>query len=276
MMKIGVRAHDFGRREPETLSQAIKEAGFDAVQLALTKAIDGIGGFREVTSAHLSAVGESFRKNGVEISVLGCYIEPALPDREARLEQVASFLLGLEHAKALDVAVVATETTHFDPAPANQPRREAAYQNLKDSVLRMVEKAEKLDVQIAVETVAEHTLHSAAMTRRLLDEVDSEKLRVILDPVNLLLPGDEARQEAVYRDFLEQVGGEIAALHMKDVVFEGGEKIWRRMGAGIVEYGHLLSWLRENKPDLSLLREHVKMDSYAADIAVMRELAGQG
>ena len=37
-MIIGMRGHDFGRMEPRALALAIREAGFEATQLAFAKA----------------------------------------------------------------------------------------------------------------------------------------------------------------------------------------------------------------------------------------------
>ena len=37
-MIIGMRGHDFGRMEPRALAAAIRETGFEATQLAFTKA----------------------------------------------------------------------------------------------------------------------------------------------------------------------------------------------------------------------------------------------
>lgn len=275
-MKIGVRAHDFGRHSEKELPRVLKDAGFDAAQLAITKAIDGINSFNEISPQLLEDIKRSFAESNVEISVMGCYVEIGYSDRDERLRQVDTFLTGLEYAKELGVTLAGTETTNFDPDPQYESEREKAYQSLKDSVLRMAEKAEKTGVQIGIEPVAEHTLNTAALTRRLLDEVGSDKLKVIFDPVNLILAGTANRQEEIYKEFFTAVGDEISAVHVKDVVFENGEKIWRNIGDGIVRYDVIFEWLHANKPDIALLREHVKMDSYMKDIEAMRRLAKLG
>lgn len=268
-MKIGARAHDFGRHSESELPRIIKDAGFDAVQLAITKAIEGISSFDGVTTRLLENIRRSFAENNVEISVMGCYVEIGSTDKDERLREVDRFLTGLDHAKELGVSLAGTETTNFNPAPEYESGREAAYQGLKDSVLRIVEKAEKVGVQIGIEPVADHTLNSAALTKRLLDEVGSDKLKLIFDPVNLILSDTAKRQEDIYKEFFDAVGDKIAAVHMKDIVFENGEKIWRNIGNGIVNYDVIFEWLHLNKPDISLLREHVKMDSYKTDIEAM-------
>jgi len=270
-MVIGARGHDFGRHSPGEFPKIVKEKGFDAVQLALTKAITGIEKFSDITDKHLEQVQEHFAKHNLEIAVLGCYIEPSLLDNEKRAEQVMHFKNGLTHAKKLGVGVVGTETTNLD---INSKEREKVYQVLKDSVLRMVEHAEKENVCIGIEPVAEHTLNSVELTQRLLDEVNSKKLKIIFDPVNMILPTTVQNQEEIYKEFLTVLGDKIVALHMKDVVMENNEKVWRNIGQGVVNYQPIFEYLHKHKPDMRLLREHVKMDSYEVDLAAMKMLGG--
>ncbi len=276
-MKIGARAHDFGRTNAHDLSKVVKNAGFDTVQLALTKAIIGINKFSDVTEQHLEDIYKSFSNNKVDIDVLGCYIEPSLLDDELRLKQVESFKLGLKHAKALNVPVVGTETTKFDPTPQNELfhlPREATYKKLLDSVLRMTECAEALNVVIGIEPVADHTLNSATLAQRLLDDINSNKLKIIFDPVNMILEHNVNNQDDIFADFIKILGEHIVAVHVKDIVFEAGEKCWRNIGEGIVNYSPIFEWLRKNKSNMPILREHVKPSCCVADVFAMRKLAG--
>jgi len=271
-MKLGVRAHDFGKMVPSELAKTLKGAGFEAAQLALTKAIDGIDSFDDITPEVLDDVLRFFEESNVEISVLGCYVEIGQPDKELRLIEVEKFKKGLEYAKILGVNFVGTETTSF--SPDMEYMRESAFRGLKDSVLRMAEKAEQLGVSIAIEPVAEHILDSAILTRRLLDEVGSERLKVIFDPVNLILTRDDiCNQEKIYSKFFDIIGADIAALHVKDIVLsESCEKIWRNIGQGEIAYEMIFERLRKYKKDIPILREEAKTDSYKTDIEEMRRL----
>ncbi|MCL2853214.1 MAG: sugar phosphate isomerase/epimerase [Defluviitaleaceae bacterium] len=270
-MKLGMRAHDFGRFEPSDLAKKLHEAGFETCQLALTKAISTVTAFSDINLLVLENVRRSFSDNNVEIGVLGCYVEIGHENKDSRLAEVKKFLTGLEHAKELGVRIAGTETTHF-PASLDI-KREPAYENLRDSVLRMVEAAEKLDVNIGIETVADHTLNSALLTRRLLDEVSSKKLKVILDPVNLILTQQDIdNQDEIFKNFLNIIGTSICALHVKDIVFNNGEKLWKNIGQGDIHYKPIFKWLQENNNDLPILREHVKPSSCETDVHAIRKL----
>lgn len=278
-MKIGCRAHDFGRWSEEELPRKVRDAGFEAVQLALTKGIEGIETFNDITPARLERVRKGFDDAGVEIAVLGCYIEPSLPERDARLEQVGYFLSGLEYAKALGAPIVATETTWFYPEVVGEAARETAYADLLDSVRRMAECAEKLDVDVGIEPVTVHTLNSAKLARRLLDEVGSDKIKIVYDPVNMIpeenLEKQVTRQEEIFAEFTSLLGKEIRAVHLKGMAVEHGKKVWSNIDKGVMRLQMVVDWLKRHYPDITLLREEVIPDSAAQDLAALRALAGR-
>jgi len=268
-MKIGVRAHDFGRfSDVARQAETIKKAGFDCVQYAPAKAIEGLEHFDAITPEVLREVKAAFALHDVEITVLGCYIEPSLPDEQERLNNVRIFKDNLSHAKFLGVPIVGTETTGLN-IHATEAERESAYARLKDSVLRMAEKAEAEGVFIGIEPVAEHTLNTPQLTRRLLDEVGSKQLKVIFDPVNLVLSHTIGQQDAIFNAMFDLLGEEISVMHIKDTVMEGQTKAWRKIGEGAINYALIFDWLKKHKPEMRLLREDVKMDSYKEDIAAM-------
>ena len=266
-MKIGVRAHDFGRHSIEELPKIIKSAGFDCVQLALTKAIKGIDNFSAIEESHLEHIREHFERNSLDITVLGCYIEPSISDRESRLANVAIFQNHLAYAKALGVHIVGTETTYMAPNTA-EDEREKAYQLLRDSVLRMAETAEKYGVNIGIEPVADHTLNTPGLTRRLLDDVGSQRLKIIFDPFNMLLPETVGSQEQIYKQMFDLFKEHIVVMHVKDALILNNEKVWAKIGKGIINY----EFIMERIPHINLLREGVEMDSYKEDLEAIKTI----
>ena len=51
-MKIGVRAHDYGKMEIERLAAVLHDEGYQAAQLALPKAFSGIDTYDDLTPEH--------------------------------------------------------------------------------------------------------------------------------------------------------------------------------------------------------------------------------
>ena len=130
-MKIGIRAHDFGCLPPVRLAEKMAAQGVEAAQLAIPKAIAGVESYAQVTDGLLREIGAAFREHHIDIAVLGCYIEPSLPDEAARKAQLDTFRLGLRCAAELGAGCVGTETTLFSGPEQERP---AAYDILRRSV----------------------------------------------------------------------------------------------------------------------------------------------
>ena len=150
-MKIGIRAHDFGCLPPVRLAEKMAAQGVEAAQLAIPKAIAGVESYAQVTDGLLREIGAAFREHHIDIAVLGCYIEPSLPDEAARKAQLDTFRLGLRCAAELGAGCVGTETTLFSGPEQERP---AAYDILRRSVDAMLNDAAKLGVTVAVSRTA--------------------------------------------------------------------------------------------------------------------------
>lgn len=272
-MKLGMRGHDFGKAAaPEALAAKITAAGFETIQLAIPKAIEGVGGFLDVSPALLDEIRQAFAAYHLGIAVLGSYIEPSLPEEALRLGQVEQFLKSIEHAAFLGAPVVGTETGGMAPDTPDAVREEA-FQRLLDSVRRMTAHAEKHNVLVGIEPVAEHTLNTPRLARRLLDEVSSPALAFIFDPVNLLRPGMENEQNALWDEVFTLLGDRIAAVHVKDTDMANNAKGWCPLGEGVVNYRMIFDWLKTNKPDIALLREEVRPESAERDLRFLKEMS---
>lgn len=66
-MKIGVRAHDFGRREIGEMAGLLHDEEYEAAQLALPKAFMGIESYDDITPEKLEQIRTSLKSR---ISIL--------------------------------------------------------------------------------------------------------------------------------------------------------------------------------------------------------------
>lgn len=271
-MIIGMRGHDLGRMEPVQLAEAIASHGFAATQLAFGKAfVQPPEAY--MTDEGLAAVREAFASRGIAVPVMGCYVSAS--DRDpAKLEAAkAKFAAHLRASVTLGALCVGTETTHFT---FDESERESAYARLLDFTRAAVAVAEACGAIVGIEPVAYHTLATPELTRRLLDDVPSDHLRVILDTANLVPPG-ESRPEAQH-DLLERAlslfGNKVCVLHVKDGVWNSENK-WenRPLGEGIMDWPTLLPRLCAHNDSLCALREGVWPGRADEEYAIMRRWA---
>lgn len=267
-MKIGIRAHDFGKSTPEKLAEKLQNAGVEAVQLAIPKAIEGIESYADVTDTVLNRIKNSFEAAGVEISILGCYIEPSLANKAERLAQVEIFKKGIYCAEALKAGCIGTETTLFS---GEEGQREKAFGFLQASLDEIFPVCQQHKVLLAIEPVAVHTVNNPAMVRRLIAEYKSAPLGFILDPLNLLVPATVERQHEIMEEAINVFGERIAAMHIKDATILEDWFLPCPLGEGVMQYGPVIvPWLKATKKDIPLLREEIKPEFAKQNLNWMR------
>ncbi len=260
-MRIGCRAHDFGRLPPEALAAAVAAQGLTCVQLAPAKALPDVAWRAgELTPALASRTAAAFARCGVEIAVLGCYVNPLHPNPDTRRELLSLFKEHLQVASDFGCGLVALETgsvnADYSPSPAN--RSEAAFDDAVRSFSELAEAAEAAGVAVGVEAVASHVVSTPAKLRRLLDRAGSPRLRVVLDPVNLLEAENWTRQAEVYREALSLVGDRVAVLHLKDFAVTDGAPRPAALGrGGRVDLAPVLEWACGCRPDCCALLEEI-------------------
>lgn len=267
-MIIGMRGHDFGRMQPAELADAIHSAGFRATQLAFAKAFTQPAA-SYMTPAALEQLRDTFAAKEIAVPVMGCYVSASDRDSAVLTAAKAKFSECLRASKLLGALCVGTETTHFT---FDESEREAAYARLLDFTRTVVQEAEACGAIVGIEPVAYHTLNSPELTRRLLDDVPSDHLRVILDLANLLTPSTtspEAQREMLER-CIACFGPKVTALHVKDGLFNAEGK-WenRPLGQGVMDWAHLMPRMREHFDHLCALREGVWPGMAAEECAIM-------
>ena len=278
-MRIGVRAHDFGRLPVETLAERIAGRGLSCVQLTVSEAIAGL----EVAPGRLNPglanhIGETFRRHGVQIAVLSCYINPIHPDPAERGRQIGLFKEYLRFARDFGCGLVATETGSLNPDFSFHPENhsEASFQTMLRSVGEMVEEAEKWGVGVGIEGVAHFVASDPRRIRRLLDSLPSDHVQIVFDPVNLLTPDNHPQQDRIIEESFDLFGDRIAAVHAKDFRVEDGRLRTVQPGEGRLNYRLLVRLIEARKPHLNVILEDTQLPALETSLRFLRGLANGG
>ncbi len=243
----------------EARAAKAREEGFCCVHLALSKVIKGVtfdeSALTEGLAMHTRRV---FAQNGLDVAVLGCYLNLAHPDPE-KLRDIQSRYYGhLRVASLMGAGVVGTETG----APNAEYKMDANTHSDEalDVFIRglapVVECAERWGVSLAIEPVWKHIVYDADRAMRVLDAIKSPNLRIILDPVNLLYAGNADERERVIGDAIEKLGERVAVVHLKDFVREGDELRSIAAGTGEMDYAPILRFMKERKPYIQATLEN--------------------
>ena len=271
MKKIGVRAHDYGKMEPEKLAQVLHEEGYQCAQLALPKVIAGIDSYADITLNHLERIRESFTKWNVDIPVFSCYMDLGNPDPDVRRYALDTMKKCLAYSKEVGAKVVGTETAY----PRLTPEAKKIWHPfMMDSIKAAVEEAARLDVKLAIEPVHSHPLQNLETVLEVFDTInDPAHLRMIFDMSNLLPSPDTTDQNKYWNEWLKETGKYIEACHIKDFVLDvNSEYRGTLLGEGVLDYGPLSEWLAQQTKDMYLLREEMDPATAKVDIAFLKKL----
>ncbi|QEN04317.1 sugar phosphate isomerase/epimerase [Thiospirochaeta perfilievii] len=277
MLNIGVRAHDFGKLSVSDLSDRISKYGFNSIQLALKKAIDGIDDVNGILSPGMgNYIRDKFYKNGINISVLGCYINPVHPNMDIRKRHLDSFVEHIRFASSFGCSIVGTETGSTLPncGFTQDIYKESTFIDFIESLKVLVEAGEKFGVTVAIEGVADkHTIFSHERMMRVLELIPSPNLGIIYDPVNFL-PNDKLdKSDELMIEAFQLFSHKMVAIHAKDYVIKNGVKDGTiPSGKGRLNYELLFSLINKHKPYIHTLLENNGPDTIEDSFNFIKKL----
>jgi L-ribulose-5-phosphate 3-epimerase len=274
-MNFGARAHDFGKLTLEELSPLIAAKGASCIQLALTKVNAGISEEPgQLSPSYASHVAEIFRRHGIRIAVLGCYINLIHPDLTERKKLLERFKELLRLARDFGCSIVGSETGSVNTDYSFNPEShgEKPLQTLIGNVAELVETAEKFGVCVGIEGVAKHVANTPERLHKVLEAVDSPNLQVIFDPVNFLTAENHQNHKAIISEAFDRFGPKIQIIHAKDYVVENGQIKTVPAGKGLLNYEFFVKLLQEHKPNIDIMLEDTKPEFFEGSMAFLREL----
>ena len=250
-MQIGLRLHDAAKLPLEERLAVVRKQGFTCGHLALSKVLDKqLAQAEALTPGYAMYLKRLFEKNELDIAVLGCYLNLANPNPEKLKEIVEKYKAHIRFASHLGCGVVGTETGAPNEEYKHEPacHTEEALQLFIQNLRPIVEYAEKMGVIFAIEPVWKHIVCNPARARRVLDEINSPNLQIILDPVNLLDISNYQDQVAIVEEAIELLGKDVAVVHIKDYVVKDGKLDSVAAGTGMMNYDAIIKFIKEKKP----------------------------
>lgn len=250
-MQLGIRFHDTKVLPLEERLAEVNRQGFSCVHLALSKVIKENSVAPEaLTPGYAMYLKRLFGAQKLDIAVLGCYLNLANPNPDKLSEIVEKYKAHIRFAAHLGCGVVGTETGapneeyKYEPACHSEEALELFIKNLRP----VVEYAEKMGVIFAIEPVWKHIVCNPVRARKVLDEINSPNLQIILDPVNLLDISNYKDQVAIVEEAIDILGKDVAVVHIKDYVVRDGKLESVAAGNGCMDYTAIMKFIKERKP----------------------------
>jgi L-ribulose-5-phosphate 3-epimerase len=280
-MNFGVLSVAFGECTYQELAQRIQRNQFDATHLELTLINNVDHRLGKLSTGLANVIAEEFERAGVRIPVLGCYVNLIDVNLERRKEYIGQLKEHLKYARDFGASAVTTETgtanrnSPWEHHPDNQ--NEANWKLLKSVVEEVVEVAEKFGVSLGLEGYYNNVINTPERMQRMLEEVPSMNLGIVMDPCNYIHAGLAERQQEVMAEAFTRLGKHILIAHAKDIIFKSADtseehrEIQPAAGTGILDYATYMKLLHQYKPQIKIFLEHLKEEQMSTSIAYVRE-----
>ena len=243
-MQLGIFAKTFSVHGALPVLQAVKAAGYDCAQfnlacLGLHSMPDEIGdGVAETIAAAASA-------SGVNIAAVSATYNMIHPDFRQRADGMRRLALIIAQARAMGTALVTlcTGTRDAQDQWRHHPDNDGveAWRDLVTEMAKALELADRYDVNLGIEPELANVVSSAAHAKRLIGDLQTERLKIVLDPANLFEIESAARRERLVAEAVELLGGRIAMAHAKDRDASGK---FVAAGRGVIDFRHFIKHLK--------------------------------
>jgi len=218
MNRIGIFAKTFPGETAADVLGAARAAGYACVQFNLSCC--GLPAMpNHLAEETVAAIAAASRDTGVAIAALSGTYNMIHPDPARRAQGLARLEVLLSRARAMGTGLVTLCTGTRDPLDQwrGHPENAApeAWADLLNEMAKAVALAERHGVDLGIEPEPANVVNSAARAARLLRALPSPRLRIVLDPANLVAEGG-ADQDRIFETAADVLQGRIALAHAKD------------------------------------------------------------
>ncbi len=244
-MRVGIFAKTFAGTDPQTVLAAAAAAGYRAVQHNM--ACSGMPSMPDsVPEGTAAAIRDAAERTGVAVIAISATYNMIHPDRSVRTRGHASLERIAAVARDVGSPLLTLCTGTRDPADQWRHHPDGgtpkAWADLCESMAAALRIADRYGVDLGIEPELANAIDSAARAHRLIAEMGSPRLKVVLDPANLFEDEPTDRQREIVASAFRLLAGRIAMAHAKDRTATGG---FATAGTGVLDYPSYLRCLRD-------------------------------
>lgn len=245
-MTIGIMAKTFVRPTLEATLDAVAAHDIRSIQFSFSCA--GLPDLPDQINPDLcDRIRQGMATRGIAMAALSGTFNTIDPDRHRRQDGLRRLRELASACQRLGTSVITLCTGTRDPENMwrRHPGNDApeAWEDLLASMRQAVQIAEETGVTLAFEPEVSNVVDTAQKARRLLDEMRSPRLKVVMDGANIFHRGELPCMREVLDEAFALLGPDIALAHAKDLDRDG-EAGHLAAGTGLLDYDHYLSLLR--------------------------------
>ncbi len=244
-MRPGIFETVFQRPTLEEAFASVRDTGFLSVQFDFASA--GIGSQPEaVPTGVAQSIRDAADRAGIGIAAVSGTFNMIHLDQGERAAGLASLAAISESCAMLGTGIVTlcTGTRNTESMWRGHPDNgsSSAWADLLDTMSAALATAEQYDVRLVVEPEPANVASNADRARRLLDEMAHPRLKIVLDPANILAGDPDRSPEAALEHAFDVLGDDIILAHAKDLDAQGQ---FCAAGTGIVPWNRYCRLLED-------------------------------
>jgi sugar phosphate isomerase/epimerase len=271
-MRIGIMDGTVVRPTLSETLDAVLDFGIYHMQFDLGRA--GLAELPERLDPDLyDRIRNEFDARNMAIAALSGQYNMIHPDVQKRQDGLQRLRVLASACDRLGTSVITLCTGTRDPNSMwrRHPDNDSpgAWTDLVASMRQAVQIAGEYGVTLAFEPEVANVVDSPHKARRLLDEMGSPYLKVVMDGANIFHAGELPRMREILDEAFALLGKDIAIAHAKDLDRDG-EAGHLAAGKGLLDYEHYLSLLSMLEFDVSVILHGLTESELPDSLAFIR------
>ena len=246
-MEIGIFAKTFVRDSLEAVLDAVVAADLTAVQFNMICVLE-TSLPDEINTMTTERVRRAFSQRRLSMAAVSgtCnLIHSDLEQRQTGIERVKTLIRA---CNALGTSIVTLCSGSCDAENMwrahpdnNKPQ---AWSDLLKALAELLPVAEKYGITLGIEPELANVINSAQKARRLIDELGSSQIKIIMDGANLLGANQLPQMQQILSKSIDLLAKDIVMVHAKDLAADSAQG-HVAAGQGCLDYDHYLACLEK-------------------------------
>lgn len=219
----------------------------------------------------------TFESHQVAFNAVAGHFNMVHPDEAIRAAGLHSLRVIAGACAALGTSLITLCTGTREPSsmwrfhPENSTPE--AWRDLTAALETALEIADEYDVTLAFEPEVNNVVDSAPRARRIIDEMGSPRLKVVIDGANIFHAGELPHMTRVLTEAFDLLGDDIVLAHAKDLDHDG-DAGHLAAGTGLLDYDLYLKLLGESGYEGPLILHGLTEAQVPGCVAFLQEKLG--
>ena len=243
-MDIGIFAKTFAAQGAEPSLMAARHAGYASVQFNM--ACLGLPSMPdEISDETARSIARASKATGIKIAAVSGTYNMIHPDKAKRDDGLRRLGVMIRAAGAMGTGLVTLCTGSRDAEDQwrHHPDNESpeAWADLIAEMTKAAALAEAHSVDLGIEPELANVVCNAQAARRLINEIGSSRIRIVLDSANLFEVAGEAERRDIITRAVDLLSDRIVMAHAKDRDAAGN---FVATGTGVIDFQHFVGVLK--------------------------------